>query len=73
MINKHEIRVYGIRRSGNHAIISWIFQHFGETVVHLNDIKIARNIDPYKSFSQVLIIRNELLEMQTQNNQFFEV
>lgn len=50
--NKTEIRVYGIRRSGNHAIISWIFQHYQNTVVHLNDVR-KHHIDPYQAFSQV--------------------
>ena len=52
--NQTEIRVYGIRRSGNHAIISWIFQHFNHTVVHLNDVR-KHHVDPYQAFSQVSV------------------
>ncbi|MDY6781232.1 MAG: hypothetical protein SW833_01525 [Cyanobacteriota bacterium] len=49
--NKHEIRVYGIKRSGNHAIIYWIFKHFNGAVVHLNNVGLTPDPDPYKSFA----------------------
>ena len=35
--------VWGIRRTGNHAIIGWILQHVGAPFVHFNDIQDARN------------------------------
>jgi hypothetical protein len=31
--------VWGIRRSGNHAIIGWILKHVGAPFVHFNDIQ----------------------------------
>ncbi len=52
--NKHEIRVFGLRRSGNHAVISWILQNFPAPAVHLNDLR-DRSLDPYQAFSQVSV------------------
>ena len=46
IVNEKEIRVIGLRRSGNHAIINWIRkQHTGE-VWHLNNIVVSEN--PYR-------------------------
>jgi hypothetical protein len=36
-------RVWGIRRSGNHAVIGWILKHMGEPYVHFNDIQVPRD------------------------------
>ncbi|RQH23984.1 hypothetical protein D5R40_30320 [Okeania hirsuta] len=33
-----EIRVFGIRRSGNHAIISWLIENYPGSVVFVNNI-----------------------------------
>lgn len=35
---KKEIRVFGIRRSGNHAIISWLIDNYPGSVVFVNNI-----------------------------------
>lgn len=35
--------VWGIRRSGNHAIIGWIREHVGTPYVHFNDIQDPRD------------------------------
>lgn len=35
--------VWGIRRSGNHAIIGWLLKHVGAPYVHFNDIQDVRN------------------------------
>lgn len=46
IVNHKEIRVVGLKRSGNHAIINWIRKaHYGE-VWHLNNIPTERN--PYR-------------------------
>ena len=46
IVNHKEIRVVGLRRTGNHAIINWIRkQHHGE-VWHLNKVPVKRN--PYR-------------------------
>ena len=39
-------QVWGIRRSGNHAIIGWMLQHTGAPFVHFNDIQ-----DPLNPFT----------------------
>jgi hypothetical protein len=50
--NELVICVFGIQRSGNHAIISWILENYPGTRVHLNDI---RRIDPYLDFNGMTI------------------
>jgi hypothetical protein len=50
--NELVICVFGIQRSGNHAIISWILDNFQGRRVHLNDI---RRIDPYLDFNGMTI------------------
>ncbi len=46
IVNQKEIRVVGLRRTGNHAIINWMRkQHNGE-VWHLNKVPVKRN--PYR-------------------------
>jgi hypothetical protein len=37
IINQQEYRVFGIKRSGNHAIINWIFNQINGTTVFLNN------------------------------------
>ena len=47
VINEKEIRIVGLKRSGNHALINWIrSQHSGE-VWHLNNIRPHQN--PYRN------------------------
>lgn len=43
------LQVFGIRRSGNHAIISWLVQAIGARVLHLNEVTSP---DPYRSFAR---------------------
>lgn len=46
VVNHKEIRIVGLRRTGNHAIINWIRkQHCGE-VWHLNSVRAGEN--PYR-------------------------
>ncbi len=53
--NYKEIRCFGLRRSGNHAIINWIIKQNNNPFVFLNNIKVDRDINPYKSFSKAQI------------------
>ncbi|MDY7012685.1 MAG: hypothetical protein SVX43_03635 [Cyanobacteriota bacterium] len=46
IINQKEIRVIGIKRSGNHAIINWIAKQQTGEVKHLNNLLPGRN--PYR-------------------------
>lgn len=48
--NEKEIALFGIRRSGNHAIIHWLIHHMGKRVVHLNDVTSA---SPYDSCTEI--------------------
>ena len=52
--NQNELRVFGIRRTGNHGIISWIIDGYPGTVVHLNNVK-KYHPDPYVSFGMVTV------------------
>lgn len=50
IVNQKEVRIVGLKRSGNHAIINWIRrQHSGE-VWHLNNIPTEQN--PYRFLYQ---------------------
>ncbi|NEQ76581.1 MAG: hypothetical protein F6K23_28230 [Okeania sp. SIO2C9] len=55
MTNATDISCFGLRRSGNHAIINWIIRQNNGNFVHLNDVKVYKDKDPYKSFSQANI------------------
>jgi hypothetical protein len=54
IVNQKEIRVAGLRRTGNHAILSWIQeqQKLMGTVLHLNNLKVDEN--PYRCKCQNL-------------------
>ena len=43
VVNQKEIRVIGMRRTGNHAIINWIKNQEIGNIEFLNDLKINRN------------------------------
>jgi hypothetical protein len=46
IVNEKEMRVVGMRRSGNHAIINWIWKQQGDGVMHLNNLPVRYN--PYR-------------------------
>jgi hypothetical protein len=48
IINQKEIRVVGLRRTGNHAIINWIRKQQTGSLEHLNNIPCGKN--PYLHF-----------------------
>ena len=50
--NQKEIVFFGIRRSGNHAVIKWILQNIGSNGVHLNDIT---GENPYDSCTKIYL------------------
>lgn len=47
IVNKKEIRVLGLRRSGNHAIINWICQQSAGNTVFINHVRPLEN--PYRN------------------------
>ena len=49
VINQKEIRVIGLRRTGNHAIINWIEKQQPGNVRHLNDVAAGTNPYRYKA------------------------
>lgn len=49
-INQKEIRVVGLRRSGNHGIIIWLRRHYDRHILHLNNVSPMRN--PYRQLYQ---------------------
>jgi hypothetical protein len=44
--NQLEIRFFGMKRSGNHAVISWMTPHFADRVFFINNVKHFK--DPYR-------------------------
>lgn len=46
IVNQKEIRVVGLKRSGNHAIINWIAKQQEGHIKHLNNLMPGRN--PYR-------------------------
>ncbi|MDY6784670.1 MAG: hypothetical protein SW833_19350 [Cyanobacteriota bacterium] len=50
IVNKKEIRVVGLKRSGNHAIINWMLQQEKGNVKHLNNIFPGKN--PYRFLAE---------------------
>lgn len=46
IVNEKEIRIVGLRRTGNHGIINWIRKQHAGKVWHLNNITTERN--PYR-------------------------
>ncbi|QUY44827.1 hypothetical protein [Acaryochloris marina] len=47
VVNEKEIRVLGLRRSGNHAVINWICKQLPENHVFINHSRIKEN--PYRN------------------------
>jgi hypothetical protein len=50
VLNKKEIVIFGLKRSGNHAIIFWLLQHLGRHTIHLNDVT---GESPYDSCTEI--------------------
>ncbi|MEM8614265.1 MAG: hypothetical protein AAGF93_19760 [Cyanobacteria bacterium P01_H01_bin.105] len=48
VINQKELRVVGLRRTGNHAIITWLEQQHTGVIRHLNNVKAGENPYRYK-------------------------
>jgi hypothetical protein len=50
------IRAFGLRRSGNHAIISWLLDHLSGPILHLNNVKTSHP-DPFMTFGRAITRR----------------
>lgn len=48
IVNQKEIRVFGLRRSGNHAIINWIEKQVPDICVHMNNLRANEN--PFRGY-----------------------
>ncbi len=53
---KHVFRLYGMKRSGNHAIVNWLFNSINGTTLLCNDIR--RNQNPKLAYFNQLKISN---------------
>ena len=53
--NKLELACFGMRRSGNHALLNWIKRQVKGEFVHINNAKIDGSHDPYVSFSEFVV------------------
>ncbi|MGF1523904.1 MAG: hypothetical protein ACFBSF_16420 [Leptolyngbyaceae cyanobacterium] len=59
VINKREVRVLGLRRSGNHAIINWIGQQVKGNSVFINHVRPLEN--PYRDqYESQLVLGRKL-------------
>ncbi|MDJ0556304.1 MAG: hypothetical protein QNJ68_18075 [Microcoleaceae cyanobacterium MO_207.B10] len=82
IVNQKEIRVVGMRRTGNHAIINWIKNQEIGNIKFLNDLKVNRNAlrqsyenlrDNYPFVNQDCLIRSyEDYSLQEIANWIFE-
>lgn len=54
MINKNEIRFFGMQRSGNHAIINWIIRQTKGSLYFLHAVGLARynSQNPYQAMEE---------------------
>ncbi len=53
-LNQLQIQLFGLRRSGNHAVIGWIMEQASGTKLHLNNI--GDNLaDPYRAFASAVV------------------
>ena len=50
IVNNRELRIAGLQRTGNHAVINWIFEQSPEVKCYLNCVKPDKN--PYLSFER---------------------
>jgi hypothetical protein len=46
IVNQTEIRIVGLKRTGNHAVINWMRKQQTGEIWHLNNIKVGQN--PYR-------------------------
>ena len=53
--NDLEIEVFGLKRSGNHAIINWILANRGGTDFFLNNIHVDQHINPFVGFGRAIV------------------
>ena len=53
--NSLEITCFGMRRSGNHAVINWIRSQTPGRFIHLNNVKLYSGRDPYLYFAEGVI------------------
>ena len=71
-INKDLLFLFGIKRSGNHAIINWILNHYNEPKVFRNNHTIGielENLDKWFNINKgkdrnvaLISLENQLIE-----------
>ena len=64
IINEVEIRVAGMRRSGNHAIINWLVSHYNDSVCFLNNCEIGNPLVNYGKDSLDKFNGNSLFDFE---------
>ncbi len=64
--NEKEIRFVGLQRSGNHAIINWIYSQCSEPRCHLNWVKVDQN--PFYCFQRRATVREFQKDLFTKFN-----
>jgi len=56
----YDIAVFGMRRSGNHAICAWLAGHFPDGVFYMGDVKRYGRLDPYLKGESARLFANPL-------------
>lgn len=65
LTNFIEIRVYGLMRSGNHAITDWIQNQFkGLSICHLNNVRHG-DVDPYSGYAERTLLNIDNVNEET--------
>ena len=58
IVNNIEIRVIGLKRSGNHVIINWLIPHYKGKVCFLNNVEPI--INPFLTFHNIVDLNKNL-------------
>ncbi|MEM9484485.1 MAG: hypothetical protein AAGA83_12420 [Cyanobacteria bacterium P01_F01_bin.116] len=53
IINQNEIRIFGLRRSGNHAVTNWLIKQMQGELFYINDV--GANENPYREKYEALL------------------
>lgn len=69
IVNDNEIRFFGQRRSGHHAIMNWVYAHFSGPSGYVNEISKIDQIDINSHFKNATI---EEIELDRKGTSFFK-
>lgn len=63
IVNQREIRLVGLKRSGNHAIVDWLRQQLSGKVIHLNNLRLSEK--PYQmAYEEAIAARKQFYGLE---------